>query len=142
MSMKYLAAAAVILAASGLSVQADTGSSKSSAVFRIQGYVPVLCRVELATSVGVPDEDGVAQLGVAREFCNASRGYTVYVNHPADLEGAAVISEGVRIPLSPTGETILSESSHANIRLLELAVDVGDDPAKFRHIGVRIEAHG
>ena len=142
MSMKYLAAAAVILAASGLSVQADTGSSKSSTVFRVHGYVPVLCRVELATSVSVPDEDGVADLGVAREFCNASRGYTVYVNHPADLEGAAIISEGVRIPLSPTGETVLSESSHADIRLVQLAVDVGEDPDKFRHIGVRIEAHG
>jgi hypothetical protein len=142
MSMKYLAAAAVILAASGMSVHADTGSSKSSTVFRIHGYVPVLCRVELATSVSVPDEDGVAQLGVAREFCNAAQGYTVYVNHPADLEGAAVISEGVRIPLSPTGETVLTESSHADIRLVQLAVDVGDEPEKFRHIGVRIEAHG
>jgi len=109
-------------------------------VFRISGYVPVLCRVELATSMSVPDEDGIARLGVAREFCNAARGYRVLVNHPAGLEGAAVISEGVRIPLSPTGETVLTDSSHADIRQVELAVDLGDDPDKFRSIGVRIEA--
>ena len=48
----------------------------------------------------------------------------------------------MRIPLSPTGETVLSESSHADIRLVQLAVDLGEDPDKFRHIGVRIEAHG
>lgn len=140
MSMKYLAATVAILAASGLSAQADTGVSKSSTVFRISGYVPVLCRVELATSVSVPDEDGIARLGVAKEFCNAARGYRVFVNHPAGLEGAAVISEGVRIPLSPTGETILTDSSHADIRQVELAVDLGDDPSKLRSIGVRIEA--
>jgi len=140
MSMKYLAATVAILAASGLSAQADTGVSKSSTVFRISGYVPVLCRVELATSMSVPDEDGIARLGVAREFCNAARGYRVLVNHPAGLEGAAVISEGVRIPLSPTGETVLTDSSHADIRQVELAVDLGDDPDKFRSIGVRIEA--
>ena len=141
MSMKYLAAAVVMLAASGLPVHADTGSSKSSTVFRVHDYVPVLCRVELDTVMGVPDQDGVAQLGVAREFCNASRGYTVYVTHAANLEGAAIINQGVRIPLSPTGETVLSESNHANIRLVQLAVDVGEDPVKLRHLSVRIEAH-
>lgn len=140
MSMKYLVATAVILAASGLSAQADTGSSKASTVFRISGYVPVLCRVQLAASVSAPDEDGIANLGVAEEFCNAPRGYRVFVNHPANLEGAAVISGGVRIPLSSTGETVLTDSSHADIRQVELAVDLGDEPEKFRSIGVRIEA--
>ena len=140
MSMKYLVATAVLLAASGLSAQADTGANKSSTVMRISGYVPVLCRVQLATSVSAPDEEGIAQLGVAEEFCNAPRGYTVFVSHPTDLEGAAVISEGVRIPLSATGETVLTNSSHADIRQVDLAVDLGDDPARFQSLGVRIEA--
>ena len=142
MSLKYLAATAVILAASGLSAQADTGSRNASTVFRISGYVPVLCRVQLATSMSTPDADGIARLGVSQEFCNAPGGYTVFVNHPADLEGAALISEGVRIPLSPTGVTVLTDSSHPDIRQVELSIDLGDDPAQFRSLGVRIEARG
>ncbi len=140
--MKHLATTLAILALSGLPAHAGSGSDKASMTFRISGFVPVICRVQLATSVGAPDEDGIAQLGVAQEFCNAPRGYTVYVNHPADLEGAAVISQGVRIPLSPSGQTILTDSSHAAIRQVDLAIDLGDEPDRFRSIGVRIEARG
>jgi hypothetical protein len=140
--MKHLATTLAIFALSGLAAHADSGSSKASMTFRISGFVPVICRVQLATSVSAPDEDGIAQLGVAEEFCNAPRGYTVYVNHPTGLEGAAVISQGVRIPLSPSGQTVLTDSSHAAIRQVDLAIDLGDEPDRFRSIGVRIEARG
>lgn len=126
----------------GFSVNADTGRSNVSTTVRLQGYVPVLCRVQLAQSVGTADAEGVVSLGTAQEFCNAPRGYRVLVQHAPDLEGAAVISQGVRIPLSPSGETILTDVTHPDLRSVSLAVDLGDKPEKFRSIGMRIEAKG
>ena len=91
---------------------------------------------------GVANDAGIVDFGVAEEFCNAPRGYRVLVSHSPNLEGAAVIAGGVRIPLSPTGETVLTDSSHANFRQVALAVDLGEDPSKFNRLGVRIEARG
>lgn len=143
MSMKHmLLAAATVVMATGVSAQADTGQRTASTTFHISAFVPVLCRVQLAPVSSEPDADAVVSLGVAQEFCNAPRGYRVLVQHAADLQGAAVISGGVRIPLSPSGETVLTDSTHPDLRSVALALDLGDDPSQFRSLGVRIEAKG
>lgn len=142
MSIKNILAAATVLLATAVSADADTGQRNASTTFRISGFVPVLCRVQLAPVSGMPDEDGVVSLGVAQEFCNAPRGYRVLVQHAADLEGAAVISQGVRIPLSPSGETVLTDSTHPDLRSVALSLDLGEDPSRFQSLGVRIEAKG
>lgn len=134
------AAAALTLAA--LPVEASNGMREVSTTIRLTAYVPVLCRVQLHTSVGEIDESGVADLGVADEFCNAPQGYRVMLHHPLDLEDAAIIRDGVRIPLSPGGETVLTDSNQPDIKSLRLAIDPGADPARFNRIGVRIEAKG
>lgn len=137
-----LTAAAVILV-SAFSAQADTGiRSSASTSIRIQAFVPVICRVRLSTDVGMADENGIVHLGSASEFCNAPAGYRVMLQHPVDLTGAAVISDGQRIPLSPSGETVLTDSSHADLRTVLLAADLGDEPDRFRSISVRIEPKG
>ena len=143
MPSKKLIVCAVIAASAAFSAQADSGfKDSSSTTIRIQAFVPVLCHVRLDTSVGVPDDNGVASLGTAKEFCNASRGYRVIVQHPTNLQGAALISDGQRIPLSATGETIITDASHAAIRSVSLAADLGDVPERFRSISIRIEAKG
>ena len=142
MSSLRLAATAVVIALTAMPVKAGNGADDVSTVIRLRAFVPVLCRVQLYTAVGEIGEDGVADLGVADEFCNAPHGYRVMVQHPADLEGAAIIRNGVRIPLSAGGETVLTDSSHPDINSLSLAVDVGAAPDKFNRIGVRIEAKG
>lgn len=142
MLIKKAVIAATALVFMGLPAQAGDGSASASTVIRLTAFVPVLCRVQLHTSISEIDEDGIAQLGVADEFCNAPRGYRVLVQHPAELEGAAIIRDGVRIPLSTSGETILTDSSRPDIKSLMLAVDLGEDPEKFSSIGVRIEAKG
>lgn len=142
MSIKSIAATAAIMMAIGMPVQAHTGSERASTTFRIQGFVPVICRVQLSASVGSPDQNGIADLGVADEFCNAPRGYRVTVQHAPGLEGAALINGGVRIPLSSTGETVLTDSNRPDLRKVALAVDLGDHPERFNSLSVRIEAKG
>lgn len=142
MLYKRVAAGVGALMAVTLSAEASSPSNRSSTTIQIRGVVPVICRVQLSASTGMIMDDGHADLGTAQEFCNAPRGYRVMVRHPANLEGAALIKDGVRIPLSQTGETILTDSSRPDIRRIQLAVDVGAEPERFTHIGVNIEARG
>lgn len=140
MSIKRIAATAAILVAVSLPVQASTGSNRASTTVRIEGFVPVICRVQISSSVSSPNADGVANLGTADEFCNAPRGYRVVVQHAPNLQGAALINDGVRIPLSASGETVLTDSNRPDLRKVALAVDVGDEPERFNSLGIRIEA--
>ncbi len=140
MFKKNLIIAAVAISSIGATAYADTGiRSSASTTIRIQAFVPVICRVRLAADVGMPDDQGHVELGAAHEFCNAPSGYRVMVQHPMDLTGAAIISDGVRIPLSPSGETVLTDSAHADLRTVMLAADLGEEPERFRSISVRIE---
>lgn len=102
--------------------------------------VPVICRVQLGTSIGRTREDGLVDLGVARESCNAPRGYRVILQHRSDLDGAAVISGGQRIPLSASGETVLTDSQHPDFRTVTLALDPGETAGALNTVGIRIEA--
>lgn len=139
---KLIGATAVALAFSW-SAQADSGFQNSSSTqIRISAFVPVICHVNIDTNVSAPDADGMAVLGTAHEFCNAPLGYRVVAQHAAGLEGAALISNGERIPLSPSGETVISDISHANIRNVALAADLGNEPTRFRSLSIRIEARG
>ncbi|MCS6622541.1 hypothetical protein N0B44_06445 [Roseibacterium beibuensis] len=139
MTRKILAAAAALLTAVAAPVP-TFASEPLSMTFKLRGTVPVACRVQLPSAIATPDGDGIAQLGVAEEFCNAPRGYRVLILHPAGLEGAAILRDGVRIPLSPTGSTVLTDSRVPAIQQVALAVDLGDTPARFNRLMVRIEA--
>lgn len=139
MTRKFIAAAAAVLTAVAAPAPAFAGEPLSM-TFKLRGTVPVACRVQLSSGLATPNDDGVAQLGVAEEFCNAPRGYRVLVLHPAGLEGAAIIRDGVRIPLSSSGSTVLTDSSVPAIQQVALAVDLGDAPEQFNHLMVRIEA--
>ena len=128
MARVHILLSSAVIAALSFPVQADTGAGDSaSTVIRL--HAP-----------GQPDENGIVDLGFADEFCNAPRGYRVVVQHSPDLEGAALISGGVRIPLSPTGETVMTDSYHPDLRRIALAADLGQQPEKFRSLSVRIEA--
>ena len=139
-SFKRLAVGATVRVMAAAPVQASNHARSASLTINLRAYVPVLCRVQLNLAYASPDENGVAELGDATEFCNSPRGYKVYLEHPAGLEDAAVIVGGVRTPLSPDGATVLTDANGPNLRRLNLAMDVGEDPTKFTTIGVRIEA--
>lgn len=137
MIRKLIAAAALAAVAAPLPTAAADPLSLS---FKIRGTVPVACRVRMPAALAAADSDGIAQLGVAEEFCNAPRGYQVVVLHAPGLQGAAIIKDGVRIPLSPSGSTVLTDSPRPDIRNVALAVDLGDAPERFDRLMVRIEA--
>lgn len=137
------AALAAIALLTGPPAQASNGvQGSASTTISVRAFVPVICHVELTGSPGQPDGQGVVPLGVANEFCNSPAGYRVLIQHPAGLSDAAVYRNGVRIPLSPGGETVLTDSNTAHLEQLSLALDPGDQPEMFTSLGVRIESKG
>ena len=130
-------AAAAIVAIGAIPASATCG--QVSTTIHLRAYVPIYCNIEMLPALGMGQDDGVVNLGMSQEVCNAPRGYRVILQHPANMPGAAVISDNDRIPLSDSGETVLSNSDHPAIRLRQLALDVGNDPAQLSHLGIRIE---
>lgn len=139
MSIRTLTAAAALVAATaGLPASAAAGSSRPGAVFAVEGFVPLLCRVTLSDPAGA-SPDGVTRVE-ADAFCNAPRGYRIVLSHAGDLPGAAVMRDGVRVPLSASGETVLTDTDAPGLRRLALALDRGDRPERFTALSIRIEA--
>lgn len=137
-----IATAASLMLAIASAPMTTASAGPETMTFRITGRVPTLCRIHLSSAFSAPDASGVADLGTAEEFCNAPNGYRVIVNHQSGLQGAAIIRRGVRIPLSPTGQTVIVDAMHPALERLSMALDVGDQPERMSAISIRIEAKG
>jgi hypothetical protein len=106
----------------------------------LRGFVPVYCNVELTPS-GAHYQDGVVALGESTELCNAPRGYRIVLDTPPGLTDAAILSDDTRIPLSPSGETVLASLDHPSLQTRELALDPGSDAGEITRLGIRIEVN-
>ena len=74
----------------------------------LQGSVPVMCRATIeAAADSAPGTIG----GWLVEFCNSPAGHSVYLDHSPDLAGATAKIDGVAVPLSASGVTLLTQSS-------------------------------
>jgi hypothetical protein len=109
------------------------------AVIHLTAFVPVYCNVELIPAASAATGDGLINLGTSRELCNSPHGYRIILQHPADLVDAAIISDANRIPLSPSGETVVWNSDQPGFEFRQLALDLGKDPASVKRLGLRIE---
>lgn len=70
----------------------------------LSGHVPTICRVEARLNPGILEE-----------VCNAAGGYEVHAEASPELAGAILVVDGVEIPLSASGPTLVSRSDHADI---------------------------
>jgi hypothetical protein len=125
------------LLAMGLLPAAPAGAVP--AVIHLTAFVPVYCNVELIPAASAATGDGLINLGTSRELCNSPHGYRIILQHPADLVDAAIISDANRIPLSPSGETVVWNSDQPGFEFRQLALDLGKDPASVKRLGLRIE---
>jgi hypothetical protein len=103
---------------------------------RIEGHVPVICRVELQN--GSAPAGQATDLGRMSEFCNNAAGYEVWLSHAQGLSSAAVYVDGQRIALSPTGSTLISHSATAASTVHDLRLDPGAD--QVGNLSLRISA--
>lgn len=125
------------IAATGMIAPQTLG--QVSQTINLTAHVAVLCNVQLQPFGEPSGATGLVNLGMAQEFCNSPRGYRVILQHPSHMTGAAVFSGANRIPLSDTGETVITDSDRPAIEARRLALDLGDDPQQISRLGLRIE---
>ena len=105
---------------------------------RLEGHVPVICRVDLQASGASADH--ATYLGRMTEFCNSAAGYDVWLSHAQGLSGAAVYVDGQKIQLSASGQTLISHSATAASRSHVLRLDPGADAGQVGDLSLRITA--
>ena len=88
------------------------GSSSYS--IGITGFVPVICRASVDTTV-VSNNAGSNNLGNLNEFCNSPNGYQVFVEASPELANATIVIDGNSVPLAANGPTLISSSSGPSI---------------------------
>lgn len=79
----------------------------------IQARARTICTVNLGFSVPIRYDAGINLLGRMTELCNNVEGYRLVLDHPAGLDGAAILLDGRRIELAAgVRRTVLVDSSH------------------------------
>jgi hypothetical protein len=133
MRTKIFMAAVAFLGLASTAVAAPT-----SYELRLEGHVPVICRVDLQASSASADQ--ATDLGRMTEFCNSAAGYDVWLSHAQGLSGAAVYVDGQKIQLSASGQTLISHSATAASRSHVLRLDPGADAGQVGDLSLRITA--
>ena len=104
---------------------------------RLVGYVPVICRANVDATTA-PAVAGTTSLGMLKEFCNSPRGYQVVADYSPQLASAKLLVDGVEVPLSDAGSTVVSQSDSAKIADHYLALEMPQD-GQTGNISFRIE---
>lgn len=125
MNLRRFALVVAGLAAAVPAMAVTPGVAVGSSQFSIGivGYVPVICRANVDTTLVAPLQ-GTVQLGTLREFCNNPNGYRVYADYSASLANATILVDGKPVLLHSGGSTIVSQSSAAAIDSHALALEV------------------
>jgi len=94
----------------------------SSYTLNITGTVPTVCYAEF-TGTPAGDGEGSFDLGTLAEFCNSAGGYQVWLDTASGLTGTVLV-DGARIPLSPTGATLIHSSNRAARNSVHVYLDM------------------
>ncbi len=110
---------ATVAPASGFQPSVAVGSNQYT--IDIVGFVPVICRANVETTMVAP-KAGAVSLGTLKEFCNSPSGYRVVADYSPALADAKLVVDGREIALGVSGSIVVSESDTAaiNNRSLEL----------------------
>lgn len=106
--------------------------------FRIQGFVPVICRATVQDATYAP-RAGRIDLGTLDEFCNSPAGYQVWAEHSTSLAGSKLVVDGREVRLSRSGATMISQSRNAAVAKRPLALEMADG-ATTGSLSIRVKA--
>lgn len=108
---------------------------------QVSGYVPLICNVQ--SSVRAVDAVSQTQidLGNITEFCNNGSGYEVWADYTPGVEAAQLLVDGVAMPLSPSGSTLISGANSPGRRLHHMAIDLRNNHGQLTAIAMRIVPH-
>jgi hypothetical protein len=106
----------------------------------VRAVVPLQCRVSLDVSSGQFDETGVARLGSTDEFCNSAFGYRIFARAEGAVDGASIIVDGRKYPLTSGSEFAIVNSQGPAVTSRAISYDAGITEGGGR-LTLRIEAN-
>lgn len=115
----------IIMASVALGALASMGFSAGQTTVSIGGNVPVVCKVELGHSAGVIGANGIAEIGVAQELCNARSGYRLVARTSGVADGASLIVDGQRFQITNERDFVVAETSGPAVNSRAIALDAG-----------------
>jgi hypothetical protein len=129
-----------LVVASGPTALAQSHEATKS--FGINAVVRTKCRV-VVERASASLASSQMDVGEMVEGCNNMQGYRIVVSHAPNLQNAALVVEGERVPLSASGETVVSDSNQAAWRRRAVALDPGaSQSAMLSTLSFRMEPKG
>lgn len=114
----------LVLAATPVSAVAPGVDASGQFTIGVVGFVPVICRASLDTSVIVPGS-GSTNLGTLNEFCNSPGGYRVVADYSKSLTSGRLIVDGSEVKLTGKGNSVVvTESLDAAIASRTVALEL------------------
>lgn len=115
-----------IMASAALGAFASMGFSAGQTNVAFGGNVPLVCKVELGQAFGTIGANGIAEIGVAQELCNARSGYRLVARTSGVAEGASLIVDGQRFAITNERDFVIAETSGPAVKSRAIALDAGN----------------
>lgn len=107
----------------------------------IHAVVKTICRVDFAPTAVQGGRS--VDLGTVDELCNDPQGSRMVLVHPAGLKGAMARVDGVMVPLSESGQTVLVNNPGCSEHRRNISlVFASDTPQPVLAIAFRMEPRG
>lgn len=108
----------------------------------INARARTICKVEVGAVMLPTFQAGENALGRMTELCNNVDGYRLILLHPAGLEDAFAVVDGVRVPISAAAtQTVIVDSTHAAFRERDLGIVLSSTEGNL-NLALRAEAKG
>ena len=148
MPLRIAARACLMIAAGAVATVSSAATTSQELSFSIRGRVKTICHAELAASGQVliassqAPANGAVDIGTVSELCNSVQGYSVKLTYSGDLGGKVLKIDSREVTLSPTGETVIYESSDPDVREHSLQLLANVTNLSQYKIGVAITPNG
>ncbi len=119
---------------------APNGETASHSI-TLRAVVRTICRVDFAPTAVQGGRS--IHLGSVTELCNDPRGFRMVLVHPRGLKGAMARVDGVLVPLSESGQTVLVSNSGCSARQRAISLEFADnEPKPVMTLSFRMEPKG
>ena len=108
--------------------------------FRLTSVVHTVCRIGFGSEAAASGNH--IDFGAVEQVCNNRAGFRVTMTHPANLQGAAFLIGGRRVPLSAGNETVIIDENRPTFLVQNAALDLGEAQPMPGSLAFRVEPKG
>ncbi|MCE7796609.1 hypothetical protein LWE61_08560 [Sphingobium sufflavum] len=135
--MRHSGQIALMGATLGIAASAVVAAPSHGATIALTGIVPTRCEAQFSKAPEVVTPRRI-DLGLLSRSCNDGAGYRIILHTPGSLKGAVFYLGSRRVPLSPSGVTVVVDSNRDE-KVTEAAAIALDTPLAPGSFASRVE---